>query len=65
MVEKWILRQAVKPFITEVYLRKMIPFNPLPSGPPPVASQKLPLQMHLKARITQETVGFVNSSTIH
>ncbi|KAJ7224636.1 hypothetical protein GGX14DRAFT_314852, partial [Mycena pura] len=64
MVEKWILRQAVKPFITEeVYLRKKVPFNPPPSGPPPVASQKLPLQMHLKARITQENVerlGFVN-----
>ncbi|KAJ7229997.1 putative asparagine synthase [Mycena pura] len=64
MVEKWILRQAVKPFVTEeVYLRKKVAFNPPPSGPPPVASRMLPLQMHLKARITQETVerlGFVN-----
>ncbi|KAJ7194329.1 putative asparagine synthase [Mycena pura] len=68
MVEKWILRQAVKPFITEeVYLRKKVAFNPPPSGPPPVASQMLPLQMHLKARVTQETVerlGFVNWSYI-
>ncbi|KAJ7194316.1 putative asparagine synthase [Mycena pura] len=68
MVEKWILRQAVKPFVTEeVYLRKKVAFNPPPSGPPPVASQMLPLQMHLKARVTQETVerlGFVNWSYI-
>ncbi|KAJ7229998.1 asparagine synthase-domain-containing protein [Mycena pura] len=64
MVEKWILRQAVRPLVTEeIYLRKKVAFNPPPSGPPSVASQMLPLQMHLKARITQETVerlGFIN-----
>jgi len=68
MVEKWILRQAVKPYITEeVYLRKKVSFDPPPSGPPPVASQMLPLQKHLKSRITQETVerlGFINWSYI-
>ncbi|KAJ7218395.1 hypothetical protein GGX14DRAFT_390171 [Mycena pura] len=73
LVEKWILRQAVKPFVTEeVYLRKKVAFNPppqpRPSGAPPrVASesqmQLLPLQTHLKARITQASVqrlGFFN-----
>ncbi|KAF8176868.1 putative asparagine synthase [Mycena galopus ATCC 62051] len=64
MVEKWILRQAVKPFVTEeLYLRKKIAFNPPPSGPPAVPSDLLPLQKHLKARITQasvEKLGFIN-----
>ncbi|KAJ7214889.1 hypothetical protein GGX14DRAFT_609659 [Mycena pura] len=57
MVEKWILRQAVKPFVTEeVYLRKKVSFNPPPAGEPAVASRMLPLQTNLKARITQESV---------
>jgi asparagine synthase (glutamine-hydrolysing) len=64
LVEKWVLRQAMKPFVTEeVYLRKKVQFNPPPSGPPDVASDQLPLQKHLKARITQanvERLGFIN-----
>ncbi|KAJ6483943.1 putative asparagine synthase [Mycena sanguinolenta] len=64
LVEKWILREAVKPFVTEeIYLRKKNPFNPPPSGPPAVASDLLPLQAHLKARITQasvEQLGFID-----
>ncbi|KAJ7239167.1 putative asparagine synthase [Mycena haematopus] len=64
MVEKWILREAVKPFVTEeIYLRKKIAFNPPPSGPAAVPSDLLPLQAHLKARITQasvEQMGFVD-----
>ncbi|KAJ7230050.1 putative asparagine synthase [Mycena pura] len=66
MVEKWILRQAVKPFITEeVYMRKKVAFNPPPAGPPPPGASQtlLPLQTHLKARITQASVarlGFVS-----
>ncbi|KAJ6483935.1 putative asparagine synthase [Mycena sanguinolenta] len=63
LVEKWILREAVKPFVTEeIYLRKKIAFNPPPSGPPSVPSDLLPLQAHLKARITQvsvERLGFI------
>ena len=54
----------LKPFVTEeVYLRKKVPFNPPPSGPPKVDSDQLPLQKHLKARITQanvERLGFLN-----
>ncbi|KAF8176883.1 putative asparagine synthase [Mycena galopus ATCC 62051] len=64
MVEKWILREAVKPFVTEeLYFRKKVSFNPPPSGPPAVPSGLLPLQKHLKARITQasvEKLGFIN-----
>ncbi|KAF7376896.1 Asparagine synthetase domain-containing protein [Mycena sanguinolenta] len=63
LVEKWILREAVKPFVTEeIYLRKKNAFNPPPSGPPAVPSDLLPLQAHLKARITQvsvEKLGFI------
>ncbi|KAJ7828764.1 putative asparagine synthase [Mycena olivaceomarginata] len=58
LVEKWILREAAKPFITEeVYHRKKVHFNPPPSGSP----------AHLKARITQEKVehlGFIGWSGI-
>ncbi|KAK7052635.1 asparagine synthetase domain-containing protein [Favolaschia claudopus] len=66
LVEKWILREAVKPFVTpEIYTRRKIPFNPAPAnGPPAGSTDKLvPLQRHLKARITQEAVeklGFVS-----
>ncbi|KAJ6483936.1 putative asparagine synthase [Mycena sanguinolenta] len=63
LVEKWILREAVKPFVTEeIYLRQKNAFNPPPSGPPSVPSDLLPLQAHLKARITQvsvERLGFI------
>ncbi|KAF8205847.1 putative asparagine synthase [Mycena galopus ATCC 62051] len=64
LVEKWILREAVKPFVTEeVYLRKKVAFNPPPSRRPAVASkQLLPLQALLKKRITQasvERLGFI------
>ncbi|KAF8202636.1 putative asparagine synthase [Mycena galopus ATCC 62051] len=62
--EKWILRQAMKPFITdEVYRRKKVSFNPPPSGAPAVPSDLVPLQKHLKERITQanvERLGFIN-----
>jgi asparagine synthase (glutamine-hydrolysing) len=61
LTEKWILRQAVKPFITEeIYLRKKVPFNP-PPRPSAAPGGLVPLQVHLKARITQvsvERLGF-------
>jgi asparagine synthase (glutamine-hydrolysing) len=64
LTEKWVLRQAVKPFVTEErFLRKKTPFNPPPSRPPAVATDLVPLQIHLKARITQATVerlGFIH-----
>ncbi|KAK6977537.1 asparagine synthetase domain-containing protein [Favolaschia claudopus] len=65
MVEKWILRQAMQPFITdEIFLRKKVPFNPPPANKPPGDTDLvLPLQAHLKARLTQESVervGFLD-----
>ncbi|KAK7001492.1 asparagine synthetase domain-containing protein [Favolaschia claudopus] len=63
MVEKWILRQAVQPFITEeIFLRKKVPFNPPPANKPE-GSDLVPLQAHLKARLTKESVervGFLD-----
>ncbi|KAJ7457818.1 putative asparagine synthase [Mycena latifolia] len=63
-VEKWILRQAVKPFVTEeLYVRKKVPFNPPPSDRPAPTGELLPLQVLLKNRITQanvERLGFIH-----
>ncbi|KAJ7502620.1 putative asparagine synthase [Mycena galericulata] len=60
LTEKWILRQAVKPFVTEeLYIRKKIPFNPPPQ--PTATGIVTPLQVHLSKRITQvnvERLGF-------
>ncbi|KAJ7762649.1 putative asparagine synthase [Mycena metata] len=53
--EKWILRQAVKPFVTdEMYRRKKVPFNPPPR--PAARPGASPLQLHLSRRITQASV---------
>ncbi|KAJ6468068.1 putative asparagine synthase [Mycena vitilis] len=64
LVEKWILREAVKPFVTEeVYLRKKVAFNPPPMPAAAVPSALNPLQKHLKARINQanvEKLGFID-----
>ncbi|KAF8205841.1 asparagine synthase-domain-containing protein [Mycena galopus ATCC 62051] len=64
LAEKWILREAVKPFVTdEMYLRKKAPFNPPPAPRREGSTGLLPLQAHLKARVTQEKVeriGFVS-----
>ncbi|KAJ6529494.1 putative asparagine synthase [Mycena vulgaris] len=62
--DKWILRQAVKPFVTEeVFRRKKIPYN-APILPDKTAdSTQVPLQAMLKDRITQANVdalGFFN-----
>ncbi|KAF8207441.1 hypothetical protein K438DRAFT_2077706 [Mycena galopus ATCC 62051] len=64
LTEKWILRQAMKPFVTdEVYMRKKVSFNPPPAGAPALASDLVPLQIHLKTRITRasvERLGFIS-----
>ncbi|KAJ7137282.1 putative asparagine synthase [Mycena filopes] len=64
LTEKWILREAAKPFVTEeVYLRTKWPFNPPPANGAIAGSEKLmPLQAHLKARVTKsnvERLGFL------
>lgn len=53
--EKWILRQAAKPFVTEeIYRRKKAPYNPPPR--PAAMPGAAPLQLHLSRRITQASV---------
>ncbi|KAJ7487266.1 putative asparagine synthase [Mycena galericulata] len=60
--DKWILRQAVKPFVTEeLFLRKKLTYNAPSSRRGATDPTSVPLQEHLKARITQanvERVGF-------
>ncbi|KAF7370868.1 Asparagine synthetase domain-containing protein [Mycena sanguinolenta] len=64
LAEKWILREAVKEFVTEeMYLRKKVPFNPPPAPKASSPNELVPLQAHMKARITQESVeklGFLS-----
>ncbi|KAJ7615386.1 putative asparagine synthase [Roridomyces roridus] len=56
-VEKWILREATKPFITdEIYKRRKIPFNPPPKPSNSDKGTLTPLQARLRDRITQKTV---------
>ncbi|KAJ7762653.1 putative asparagine synthase [Mycena metata] len=63
LTEKWILREAVKPFVTEeIYLRKKAPYNPPAASNLIAGSGLMPLQAHLKARVTQtsvERIGFL------
>ncbi|KAJ6541460.1 putative asparagine synthase [Mycena capillaripes] len=55
--DKWILRQAVKPFVTEeVFQRKKIPFNAPILRTATTDSAEGPLQAMLKKRITQANV---------
>ncbi|KAJ7811065.1 putative asparagine synthase [Mycena olivaceomarginata] len=61
--DKWILRQAVQPYVTEeLYLRKKLSYNAPPARRHASDSASLvPLQAHLKSRITPtavERVGF-------
>ncbi|KAF8970150.1 putative asparagine synthase [Flammula alnicola] len=70
--EKWILRQAVKPYITEeICLRKKSQYNVPISRPTQngdIAGNELsPLQVFLKERVTKEKVdalGFMNWENI-
>ncbi|KAJ7056413.1 putative asparagine synthase [Mycena amicta] len=63
LVEKWLLRQAAKPFISDaVYSRRKVPFNPPPAPENGPEARLLPLQRHLQARLTQTTIeklGFI------
>ncbi|KAJ7173194.1 putative asparagine synthase [Mycena filopes] len=64
LTEKWILREAAKPFITdEVYRRTKVHFNPPPASSRLNGAGLMPLQAHLKTRITQpsvERLGFLH-----
>ncbi|EEB94074.1 hypothetical protein MPER_07178, partial [Moniliophthora perniciosa FA553] len=55
--EKWILRQAVKPFVTEeIYRAKKSQYNVPISRPQATDKSLTPLQVLLKARLTKEAV---------
>ncbi|KAJ7639703.1 putative asparagine synthase [Mycena polygramma] len=55
--DKWILRQAVQPYVTEeLFLRKKAMYNAPPSRRSAGDTQLVPLQAHLKRRITKENV---------
>ncbi|KAJ7614779.1 putative asparagine synthase [Roridomyces roridus] len=57
LVEKWILREAMKPFITdEIYKRRKVAFNPPPKPSNSDKSSLTPLQVHLRDRITLKAV---------
>ncbi|KAJ7617945.1 hypothetical protein FB45DRAFT_756059 [Roridomyces roridus] len=57
LVEKWILREAMKPFITdEIYKRQKIHFNPPPKPSNSDIKNLTPLQVRLRDRITKTTV---------
>ncbi|KAJ6457121.1 hypothetical protein C8R47DRAFT_1082151 [Mycena vitilis] len=62
--DKWILRQAVKPYVTEeLFLRKKLSYNAPPSRRADGDVDLVPLQIHLRDRITQENIerlGFFN-----
>ncbi|KAJ7622565.1 putative asparagine synthase [Mycena polygramma] len=62
--DKWVLRQAVKPYVTEeLFLRKKLSYNAPPSRRADGDSDLVPLQIHLKKRITQENIkrlGFLD-----
>ncbi|KAJ6535202.1 putative asparagine synthase [Mycena vulgaris] len=66
--DKWILRQAVKPFVTEeLFLRRKLSYNAPPLRRDKRNSTLVPLQEHLKARINQanvERVGFFKWSFV-
>ncbi|KAJ6487077.1 putative asparagine synthase [Mycena vitilis] len=57
LTDKWILRQAVKPFVTEeVFQRKKIAFNAPVSRNIEANSTDVPLPTMLKKRVTQSSV---------
>ncbi|KAJ6570332.1 putative asparagine synthase [Mycena sp. CBHHK59/15] len=60
--DKWILREAVKPYVTEeLFLRRKLSYNAPPSRRDEGDLALVPLQAHLKSRITPanvERVGF-------
>ncbi|KAJ7497728.1 putative asparagine synthase [Mycena latifolia] len=68
-VEKWILREAIRPFVTEeiANIKKSMYNSPIPRPTSTLEGASTPLQTHLAARITQEAVeklGFLRWETV-
>ncbi|KAL0576097.1 hypothetical protein V5O48_005871 [Marasmius crinis-equi] len=54
--EKWVLRQAAKPFVTnEIYSRTKLQYN-APIAKPSKTSSLTPLQTYLKGKLTEDSV---------
>ncbi|KAJ7130605.1 putative asparagine synthase [Mycena epipterygia] len=68
-VEKWILRQAIRPFVTEEIadIKKSMYNSPIPRPTSILAGGSTPLQAHLASRITKKAVeelGFLRWDTV-
>ncbi|KAJ7121253.1 putative asparagine synthase [Mycena crocata] len=63
-VEKWILREAIRPFVTTeiANIKKSMYNSPIPRPTSTLEGALTPLQSHLSARITEEAIeklGFI------
>lgn len=68
-VEKWILREAVRPFVTQEIadIKKSMYNSPIPRPTSTLEGKSTPLQAHIASRITQEAVeklGFLRWETV-
>jgi asparagine synthase (glutamine-hydrolysing) len=68
-VEKWILREAVRPFVTQEIadIKKSMYNSPIPRPTSTLEGRSTPLQAHIASRITQEAVeklGFLRWETV-
>ncbi|KAJ7451788.1 putative asparagine synthase [Mycena galericulata] len=68
-VEKWILREAIRPFVTEeIYnIKKSMYNSPIPPPTSTLEGRSTPLQAHLTSRITEDAVnqlGFLRWETV-
>ncbi|KAJ6594362.1 putative asparagine synthase [Mycena capillaripes] len=68
-VEKWILREAVRPFVTQeiAEIKKSMYNSPIPRPTSTLEGKSTPLQAHLASRITKEAVekvGFLRWDTV-
>ncbi|KAJ7693429.1 putative asparagine synthase [Mycena rosella] len=68
-VEKWILREAIRPFVTEeiANIKKSMYNSPIPRPTSTLEGASTPLQTHLASRITREAVeklGFLRWETV-
>ncbi|KAJ7680738.1 putative asparagine synthase [Mycena polygramma] len=68
-VEKWILREAVRPFVIQeiANIKKSMYNSPIPRPTSTLEGKSTPLQAHLSSRITEEAVmklGFLRWETV-
>ncbi|KAJ7141354.1 putative asparagine synthase [Mycena epipterygia] len=69
-VEKWVLREAIRPFVTDeiANIKKSQYNSPIPRPTSTLEARSTPLQAHLASRITKEAVekiGFIRWEPVH